>query len=744
MNGTHEKAVPKTLQRNVFRRFVSTQKREARHVVTELLAVRGLMPLLMKSRNGNNWSAEEKAELIIQLRRLHPDQFAFLPGQREILRTAERLEGRFGTDTVIAPLYGNLGQGEQDQAIRPAPAGKRKIVLATGATSAIAGSSSMSGSADGTGSAALFDSACGLAADGMGNLYVADSRNSTIRKIVLSTGTVTTVAGSAGLSGSSDGTGGTARFGRPTSLALDGAGNLYVADASNSTVRKVTLATGMVTTIAGTAGMTGSVDGIGAAARFSTPAGIAVDTAGNLYVADSSNHNVRKIIAATGAVSTLAGAAGIPGSVDNIGAAARFRAPEGIAVDSAGGNLYIADRDNFTLRRIALATNAVSTLAGSAGTSGSIDGSGTTARFNAPSGVFMDSAGNLYVADTSNGTVRKVVPNTAAVSTLAGTASMLGSADGTGATARFRGIYGIAADGFGSVYVADGGNSTLRKVVLATGEVSTIAGTAGMLGSTDGIGASARFKVPYGLAADRIGNLYVTDLNNHTIRKVVLATGAVSTIAGTVGISGSADGMGAAAQFSSPTSLSLDDAGNLYIADAANYTIRKLVLATGAVSTIAGTAGMAGSADGTGAAARFKGVYGMVADGQGSLVIADAGSHSIRKLVLASGVVSTIAGTVGMPGATDGVGTAARFNAPYGIAVDTSGTLYVADTGNSTIRKLAPANGNVTTLVGAAGQAGVKPGLLPARLNTPASVTFASSGEFVIADLVENVILSAR
>ena len=127
----------------------------------------------------------------------------------------------------------------------------RKIVLATGATSAIAGSSSMSGSADGTGSAALFDSACGLAADGMGNLYVADSRNSTIRKIVLSTGTVTTVAGSAGLSGSSDGTGGTARFGRPTSLALDGAGNLYVADASNSTVRKVTLATGMVTTIAG-------------------------------------------------------------------------------------------------------------------------------------------------------------------------------------------------------------------------------------------------------------------------------------------------------------------------------------------------------------------------------------------------------------------------------------------------------------------------------------------------------------
>src|SRR6185436_8320837 len=209
------------------------------------------------------------------------------------------------------------------------------------------------------------------------------------------------LAGNIGGPGNLDGTGVAARFGGPAGVAIDSAGNVYVADAN--TIRKVT-ATGVVTTLAGTAGMSGSADGTGAAARFGGLAGVTVDSAGNVYIADANNHTIRKVTVA-GVVTTLAGNAGLWGSADGTGATARFFSPSGIAVDSAG-NVYVADSLSHTIRKVT-ATGVVTTLAGTAGASGSADDSGAGARFFWPSGVAVDSGGNVYVADRGNHTIRK-------------------------------------------------------------------------------------------------------------------------------------------------------------------------------------------------------------------------------------------------------------------------------------------------------------------------------------------------
>jgi streptogramin lyase len=241
-------------------------------------------------------------------------------------------------------------------------------------------------------------------------------------------------------------------------VAVDAAGNVYVADTNNYTIRKIS-PDGFVTTLAGTAGSPGSADGSGAAVSFNFPAGVAVDAAGNVYVADTDNHTIRKITSA-GVVTTLAGTALSQGSADGIGAAARFDYPQGVAVDA--GNVYVADRDNYTIRKITSA-GVVTTLAGTAGNQGPTDGTGAAARFDYPHGVAVDAAGNVYVADTDNHAIRKISP-AGVVTTLAGAASNRGSADGPGATAGFNSPYGVAVDAAGNVYVADTSNHLIRKI----------------------------------------------------------------------------------------------------------------------------------------------------------------------------------------------------------------------------------------------------------------------------------------
>lgn len=575
----------------------------------------------------------------------------------------------------------------------------RKITAA-GVVTTFAGAAGQIGSADGTGAAARLGDPDGVAVDGAGNVYVADTFNSTIRKITPA-GVVTTLAGSAGLTGGADGTGAAARFNLPEAVAVDGAGNVYVADTQNFTIRKIT-ADGVVTTLAGSAGVGGSADGTGAAARFNNPTSVAVDSAGNVYVADRGNATIRKITPA-GVVTTFAGSAGTTGQADGAGAAARFNNPAGVAVDGAG-NVYVADAFNGTIRKITPA-GAVTTLAGSPGTGGSTDGTGAAARFSIVTGVAVDGSGNVYVADQFNNTIRKITP-AGAVTTLAGTASLFGSADGTGTAARFDGPTGVAADGNGNVYVTDAG-ATIRKIT-PDGKVTTLAGS-GAFGGADGTGAAAQFDAPAGAAVDRSGNVYVADEGNHTIRKITPA-GVVTTLAGTAGQRGSTDGTGAAARFNEPAGVAVDGAGNVFVADLANFVIRKITPA-GVVTTFAGTAGMRGSVDGTGTAARFEVLTDLAIDDADNLYAADFGANVIRKITPA-GVVTTLAGTADTPGSDDGVGAAARFHNPTGVAVDHTGNVYVTDTQNHTLRKITPA-GVVTTVAGTAGVAGIVLGATP-------------------------------
>jgi sugar lactone lactonase YvrE len=292
-------------------------------------------------------------------------------------------------------------------------------------------------------------------------------------------------------------------------------------------------------------------------------------------------------------VSTFAGNS-VNGSADGAGTAASFWNPVGIT--TTGTNLYVTDSGNNTIRRISITFNNVSTVAGSAGQSGLLDGTASAARFNNPQGITTDGR-NLYVADSGNNTIRKIEIATEVVTTLAGSAGNAGLADGTGAAARFNNPKGITTDG-ANLYVADSGNNVIRKIEISTGSVTTIAGSAGgASGSSDGTGSTALFANPQGITMDG-ANLYITDSNNNTIRRMVIGTGVVTTLAGSAGNPGVVDGTGAFAKFTTPFGITTDGR-NLYVTDDAS-TLRKIVLATGAVTTIDGRPGFFGAVDGTG------------------------------------------------------------------------------------------------------------------------------------------------
>ena len=341
--------------------------------------------------------------------------------------------------------------------------------------------------------------------------------------------TFTTLAGDAGTAGSTDGIGRAARFNNPNGVAVDSAGNVYVADAGNHTIRKVA-PTGVVTTLAGLAGSLGSADGKGSAARFFQPSGLAVGSAGNLYVADSGNHTIR-LVTSAGKVTTLAGMAGSPGNNDGPSSAAQFCDPHDVAVDRAG-NVFVADKANQRIRKVTT-TGIVETIAGPTGMPfdrvGWRDGAGHEARFNYPWSVAVDLAGNVFVADRDNDTIRKVTP-AGVVTTFAGTAQIgwtnvgtatyfrLPSRDGTGTAVQFGAPSGVTVDNAGNLYVADQAHSTIRMVTPA-GMVTTLAGKADVVGSADGTGSAALFHYPNGIAVDRAGAVYVADTSNHTVRK---------------------------------------------------------------------------------------------------------------------------------------------------------------------------------------------------------------------------------
>jgi sugar lactone lactonase YvrE len=326
--------------------------------------------------------------------------------------------------------------------------------------------------------------------------------------------TIRTFAGST-TPGSTNGARTIARFTHPVGFATDLTGNIYVADTENSTIRKIT-PDGNVSTLAGLAGNFGTNDNFGASARFYGPQAVAANSAGQLFVADSANSTIRRITAG-GSVSTFAGLAGVPNSFDGTGSNAQFYHPEGIATD-LGGNVYVADTWSHTIRKITPA-GAVTTLAGLAGNFGAADGTNSKARFNRPTGLAVDSGTNLFVADSLNHTIRKITPS-GTVSTIAGLAGVWGSSDGTNNAARFYLPEGIGIAANGDLYVTDSGNQTLRKVALSGTNwvVSTVAGLNGFAGNANGTGSNAQFYFPAGIGFDSAGYLYVADMANNTIR----------------------------------------------------------------------------------------------------------------------------------------------------------------------------------------------------------------------------------
>lgn len=371
---------------------------------------------------------------------------------------------------------------------------------------------------------------------------------------------------------------------------------LWAVLGANSTIAQ----TGAYTfsTLAGLSGTNGSADGTNATARFSSPSGLTVDGAGNLYVSDLLNNTIRKIkpIDTNWVVTTIAGQVGMPGSADGTNNSALFDKPNDVAVDRAG-NVFVADHYNHTIRKLtASGTNwIVTTIAGLAGVSGTANGTNADARFWSPTGIAIGTNNHLYVTDTANFTVREIIPEGTnwVVSTIAGVALNAGFTDGTNGGAQFDYPYGIAVAGAGRLYVADWGNHAIREV-LAIGEdwaVHTIAGGSGMMGSADGPGSVATFDFPNDICVDQTGALYVTDQDNNTIRKIVGSgtNWTVSTIGGLALQVGDSDGVGNAARFRRPWGITIDSAGTLYVADYGNQTIRSGVFLPGlGISVVSG------------------------------------------------------------------------------------------------------------------------------------------------------------
>ena len=557
-----------------------------------------------------------------------------------------------------------------------------------------------------------------IAADSVGSVYIADTESQRIRKVTAA-GVISVVAGN-GVPGFS-GDGGpavAAQLRDPTGVAVDSAGNVYIADMGNHRIRRVTSG-GVISTLTG-----GTTD------LLSNPAGVAVDGAGMVYIADTENHRIRRF--AGGVLTTIAGTGGAGFAGDGGPAtSAMLWNPRGVAVDAAG-NVYIADRWNRRIRRVA-PNGTIDTIAGNGtmGFSGD-NGNALAAQFGDVYGVSIDLVGGVYVADASNHRIRRV--SEGGITTIAGNGNPTASGDGGSATtASLYQPYGVAADIGGSIYIADTSNFRIRAIAPG-GVIRTMAGTGTPGFSGDGLTAtSAQLFNPTGATVDLAGNLYVADTDNHRVRRVSPA-GTVSTVAGNGGIFHSGDGgQATAATLYRPSSVAVDAAGNLYIADTFNNRVR-LVTPGGVISTLVG----GGTSPANGIAATTAQLLlpsAVAVDAAGNLYVADA-TNRIRRV--AGGVITTIAGTGNYGFAGDGGSAlAAELAGPTGLALDTAGNVYLAD--GSRIRRFLP-GGVITTLAGstAPGSGGDGGGATAAGLNYPVGLAVSSTGLFYIADSGNN------
>jgi uncharacterized repeat protein (TIGR01451 family) len=569
-----------------------------------------------------------------------------------------------------------------------------------------------------------------VATDYLGNVYASTSLNCVFR--LDPSGYWSLVAGNCktGFSGD-NGSAVAAQLNGPQGLALDGAGNLYIADQNNHRIRKVTPA-GIITTVAGT-GTPGYFGDTGPAtsAQLNFPQGIAVDTAGDLYIADKNNHRIRRV-APDGTITTVAGT-GTAGTTGDGGPAtsAQLLNPLAVALDSTG-NLYVADKSS-QVRKVDVSGN-ITHIAGT-GTGGYSGDSGpaSTAALSGPSGLAADFAGNLYIADTGNLRVRKISTG-GIISTYAGNGTFGSSGDsGLAIDAQLAGPVGVSVEYPNTLYIAD--LYQVREVDTSY-IIHTVAGPGGTAFAGDGGPATlAQFSGNWGIVRDALGpagNLYVADTQNYRVRQIN-AAGAISTYAGTGTCCYSGDGGAAIGAEIAPYPLAVDSAGNIYLGESAR--VREVIASTGKIATVAGIGAAGWTGDGGLATSAKLALFirGLAVDPSGNLYIADTSNNIVRKVT--AGKISTVAGT-GLPGYSgDGdSGTSAQLRSPAGLAVDTAGNLYIADFGNCVVRQLS-IGGTISTVAGngACGSTGDGEPATSAALNSPWGLAVDSAGNLYIA-----------
>jgi trimeric autotransporter adhesin len=592
----------------------------------------------------------------------------------------------------------------------------------------------------------------GLAGDSAGNVYIADDLNHVVRMVSAATGTITTIAGNGNYGYSGDGGPATsAELGYIFDVAVDAAGDVFIADDGNSVVRMVAAATGVITTVAGngTQGYSGD-GGPATSASLNGPGGLAIDGAGDLYIADTGNSAIRMVSRQTGNISTVAGT-GTYGYTGDGGpaTAAELFFPARLAIDGSN-NLYICDNGNAVIRLVTAATGTITTYAGNGNQTSSGDGGPATSAGLTCEDVALDASGNLYIADAGNNALRVVAAGTGIITTVAGNGYY--SYWGDGGLATNAGVLNpafTAVDPSGNIYFSDSYNYVVRKVAASTGIVTTVAGN-GTYGYTGdgGPASAAQLGQPWGLAFDANGNLYIADQGNEVVREVSGTTGIITTVAGngTYGYSGDG-GPATSAELSVPIGIALDGSGNLYISDGNNFVVRMVTAATGVMTTFAGNGTMGYSGDGGPAAsASLNNPGGLAVDGAGDLIIADAGNGRVREVSVATGNITTIAGDgctnpfgkgPPCPLGDGGPATSALLSGPGAVALDRAGNLYITDSGDERIRMVSGATGIISTVAGTgvqgfSGDGG--PGTA-AQMNGPLGLALDASGNLYFADL---------
>ena len=561
----------------------------------------------------------------------------------------------------------------------------------------------------GMASSAMLNLPTGIAFDSAGNLYIADTNNHRVRKVTAGSGIISTVAGVTfgGYNGDNIAAT-TAKLSSPIAVAVDALGNIYIAELNGHRVRKVAVGTGLITTVAGTGSAGYNGDNIAAtSAALGSPYGLAFDSFNNLYIADSNNLRIRKVTAATGFISTVAGGGTISNASTVVATSAALGGARSVAFDGAG-NLYFSEGAANRVRMLNTTTGVLITVAGTGvpGANNAFNGDNipaTSATLTDPYGLAVDSSGNIYFE--SHLRIRKVAAATGIITTVAGNGSSGYNGDLIAATsASLYGPYNIALDTFGSLYIADALNHRIRKVATVTGLISTFAGTGSTtFGGDGGLATGAKMYFPNDVTLDTSGNLYIAEERNNRVRKVSAASGIIATVAGTDSAGYNGDNIvGTSASLFTPRGLAVDSSGNLYIADVSNDRVRKVAAVTGVITTVAGTGSRGYNGDGIAATgAALSSPSGVAVDSSGNLYIADTGNHRIRKVTLATGFINTVAGTgvIGYNG--DNIAaTSATLYLPSRVAIDVSGNLYIADSANYRVRKVGADTGIITTVAG--------------------------------------------